>query len=284
MERINWSHMHTHTANVLSFIPRQIPSTAKWNPIVCVFAISLQKSLCSSRGSRQLSRSSDSKQTNQMSNEIISYQDRPSRKGGVVWAPNEWAWWCRFKCKGMTAGQHLQPHRCSCPMPGPVIAVKIQNRPPCVWDVYPWPVAERARWTSNQTPGEIKAGIWRCDGPTDREKCEQKSVRKWAGWGRWILARLLLCLVSTRWLLAQLIFSRYPEQTQKSVYFTAAYERKHLWKRAGADIKSYTGAKCPHRCIHVYLDEKKRPKLQSSLITVWNRVHCYYIFYYICLF
>lgn len=116
-------------------------------------------------------------------------------------------------------------------MLGSGIAFKVQNWPLCVLEVYLWPVAVREKTN-------IGAGCWRnkrqeFKGVTGR-LTERNVSRRKSGNGRMEtldLRQSLFVLVSTRWLPAQLIFSRYPKQTQENVYFITAYERKHLLKR-----------------------------------------------------
>lgn len=154
----------------------------------------------------------------------------------------------------MTAGQHL--HRCSWLVLDSVNAVKIQNRPPCVPEVYLWPIAVREKRNVGSDSGRNKGRNlkkWRAN--WQREIWGEES-QETAGCSCWILAKVLLFLVSARWRPVQLILSRYPEQRQKYVYFTTAYERKHLWKGAVVDSKYYTGTKCPDRCLHINHDKK----------------------------
>lgn len=157
----------------------------------------------------------------------------------------------------MTAGQHLQRHRCSRLVLDSVNAVKIQNRPPCVLEVYLWPVAVREKKNVGSDSGRNEGRnlkMWQAN--WQREIWVEES-QETAGWSCWILAKVLLFLVSARWLPVQLILSRYPEQRwKKNVYFTTAYERKHLLKGAVVDIKYYTGTKCPDRCLHINHDKK----------------------------
>lgn len=219
--------------------------------IVCVFAISSEKSLCGSWGNRQFFQPSDSKQTNKTSQNDFTSRRSSWNSGEGVWAPCEWTWWCQFKGKWMTAGQHLQRRRCSWLVLGSVNAVKIQNRPPRIPEVYLWPIAVREKRNVGSHSGRNKGRnlkMWQAD--WQREIWGEES-QETAGWSRWILAKVLFFLVSARWLPVQLILSRYPERHEKNVYFTTAYERKHLWKEAVVDIKYYTGTKCPDRCIHV---------------------------------
>lgn len=118
----------------------------------------------------------------------------------------------------MTAGQHLQRHRCSQLVLDSVNAVKIQNRPPCVLEVYLWPIAVREKRNVGSDSGRNKGRnlkMWQAN--WQREIWVEES-QETAGWSCWILAKVLLFLVSARWLPVQLILSRYPEQRWKKMF------------------------------------------------------------------
>lgn len=118
----------------------------------------------------------------------------------------------------MTAGQHLQQHRCSWLVLDSVNAIKIQNRPPCVPEVYLWPIAVREKRNIGSDSGRNKGRnlkMWQAD--WQREIWGEES-QEMAGWSCWILAKVLLFLVSARWLPVQLILSRYPEHRRKKMF------------------------------------------------------------------
>lgn len=116
-------------------------------------------------------------------------------------------------------------------MLGSAIAFKVQNWPPCVLEVYLWPIAVREKTniglgSRRNKREEFKDVTGRL---TERNVSRRKSGN--ARMEMLDLRQSLARLVSTRWLPAQLIFSRYAQQTQENVYFTTAYEMKHLCKR-----------------------------------------------------
>lgn len=96
--------------------------------------------------------------------------------------------------------------------------VKLQNRPPCVPQVYLWPIAVREKRNVGSDSGRNKGRnlkMWQAD--WQREIWGEES-QEMAGWSCWILAKVLLFLVSALWLPVQLILSRYPEQRRKKMF------------------------------------------------------------------
>lgn len=157
----------------------------------------------------------------------------------------------------MTAGQHLQQHRCSWLILDSVNAVKIQNQPPYVPEVYLCPIAVREKRNVGSDPGRNKgrnSKTWQAD--WQREIWGEES-QETAGWSCWILAKSLALFSICTFAPHSTDTLKIPRtETEKNVYFTTAYERKHLWKGAVVDIKYYTGTKCPDRCLHINHDKK----------------------------